>query len=578
MHSINRSFRFSPEQTTAPNIDFLVQRVKKLIVEFEDKKCDSSLPLVVVDKISDDLLKELERMHQEFTCYNYESLLPQLIETNFYSSLARLQVSEMNNQLFNHQTVLFKKLISSILTDNSRFSQYPNKISEILGVYLLNFVNHNNLLEYQIIYLNRLVLNILKICSKNPSIFHYWLDINSSNSNFTSYSTSKQLPLFSIIYNFLKYDKEYDQSGNLIKLMKLTHESPILNSWFYNHETLQEFFEGQFISLYNKALQSPQRCDPQIKDSLTGYLDMFNKIIEASSSQLSNLYIQCFEENFLNSILDGILNSTLVSFMFIVLTTFSNNKSCSILLDRILSSKNFTRFLERIIEIEYEVTTLLAILHELFLSHEFTILKTISGDQGFQAHNYPNVSHDSIRNIEMKTIAVLQDSINDIDMAMVNFVNYNMHSSSLYWFNSNMVFPKFYLSLFLDYFRNYPKLNVVLNEFSSTIFLKVNVLGNQKFKTIVDYLYVSYTKYLELVKQHEKYKYDTFEINKLRLNKYFTPRVNLLNQLEFENYQASEELIDFVNLQENLQLFKKFLIDLYINTKFKYIEYDHAMS
>ncbi|EGW34410.1 uncharacterized protein SPAPADRAFT_133460, partial [Spathaspora passalidarum NRRL Y-27907] len=498
-----------------------------------------------------------------------------LIENNFYSSLALLQVSEINTQLFDPQTILFKKLISFVLNDDSRFLQYSTKIAGILGVYLFSFVNHSNLLDYQITYLNRLVINTLKICSKHPLIFDYWLALDNPNGTVTSFPSTNHLPLFRIICNFLKYNKEYDQCGNLIKLMKLTNDSSSLSNWFYTHETLQELFELEFTSLYDEELSQEQRVNPGIKETFIKYLEMFNEIVEVSSSQLSEIYCQYFEENFLNIMLEGVLNSTMVSFMFIILKTLSNNGTSSILLERIISNKHLTSFLERIVEINYDLTSLLAIMNCLFRSHESTLKKLISGDFA-QEHQISSFPSETVYNIEKKIMAIFTDPMIEIHKMMVNFSKFHGQSMRMYWFNSDMVLPQLYLSMYLDYFKNPPKLNIVLNELSSIIFLKVNVLGNQKFLLIIEYLYESYTRYLELLKHHEKHRFDSFEIAKLRLNQYFTPSLHLLQQLQFESYQISEELINFQHLKENLQLFKSYLADLYINVKFKNI--DHAMS
>lgn len=525
-----------------------------------------------MDELCPELAKLCELVNQE----NQQqiSIISRMIVDDFYLELSQIQINEINQQLFEHQAHLFKKLVSYLLNDNTKYAENPEKIAHCLMIYLVSFSNYPSFMTFQLNHLNRLLINILKICHQHPQIFEIWLALpeyteNQSLTIRSLISPSKppnsNFALYDILIKlFIDYD-QYESSQLLPKLLKLTNNSPQLLTWFYEHDQMEDAFTEKLALVLREAVQNRKIPQP-VQDSFNKYTQILIEIIEVSAPRLSNKFYEIFETNFLNKMLDRKLHIHCTSFLFSILKTLTDNSGTTFTLERITGNKYFISYINKIIEQKHDNQEFLHVLYSLFLEHDIAILKLMGSPETPLEYPCP------IIDLKIKTMKIHQCKTNEVARRLETLVKNSFHSIGMFSFFLTSQVSKLYLHLLLDFFKRPPTENLIVLDLSSQLFLKLNMYNNQQFRSVLEYLYDSYMFYQDLLHQNDQYRFDSIELQRLKESRYVPPSPDLLEELQIDNYESQTEIIDYHHLRSNLQFFQiNFLTELYVHSKFKHI-------
>lgn len=489
-------------------------------------------------------------------------VIPRMIECNIYYQLA--EISPLDYGLFKPLTIYFKKLISYAINEHNIPPIY--ELAEILGRYLYGFIKYNSLVGYQQVYLNKLVSDILKILNKYPEFLKIWI-LCENDSKFAQFVSglpkNGRLPLYLIIKNFLVYDElgEFNQERNIIELFKLTRRSSSFADWCQESCNIISVIIDTCIPIINQVLY-------RHSDEFSRYFRVFCTIVENCNLKTGDFYYAQFEQQVINIIL---VNESCDYLTISMLECLICLPTIDVVEKLFANTYMLTWIKDRLHDQE-----LLHILTLLFSNHDRVLIRMMSNSKKCKYAPY------SVTNLGTQVMRITNNDTNFITTIMVPMVG-EMKKVTMYTFSIRSGISKVYLTLLLNYFHNLLIFNNFLNEFSNIVFLKLGVLNNEHARMVVDFLYTNYFEFLRMFQKHEKYKYDSTESKNLHINKtYYQRRHDLLQEinglLNEDDNDDDYSYIDYSNIENNLQLFKVFVSQLYVHSKFKHIVYKNTNS
>lgn len=489
-----------------------------------------------------------------------------MIECNVYYKLA--EISPLDYGLFKPLTTYFKKLISYTINEQNIPPIYD--LAETLGRYLYGFTNYNSLVGYQQVYLNKLVSDILKILNKYPEFLQIWM-LCENDSKFARFlckiPKSGRLPLFLIIKNFLIYDQmeEFNQERNIIDLFSLTRRSPSFAEWCQESCNIIMVIIETCIPIVNQVLYHHN-------DKFSKNFCIFCSIVESCDFKTGSIYYSQFEQQVVNIIL---VNDSCDYLTFSILESIICSPTIDVLEKLFANTYMLSWIKDRLHDQE-----LLHVLTLLFSKHDKVLIRMLSNCKSSKFAPYP------ITELGTQVMRITENDVNFVTCIMTPMIR-DINQVTMYTLSTRSSISKVYLILILNYFHNHPTFNNFLNEFSCVVFSKLSFYNNEHARAIIEFLYINYFEFLRMLRKHEKYKYDSMESKNLHTNKAYFQRYHELFQeihgAVINNDAASTDgagysqpdYIDYANLEYNLQLFKKFMSQLYVHSKLKHIVYNN---
>lgn len=514
-------------------------------------------------------LEELSKRIEEQGS-GYSDVVPRMIEIDVYMMLARIQTTDYN--LFNQLTIYFKRLVNYTLQEDC--VNYFHQIGETLGYYLHGFTKYPLLVAFQLPYLNRLVANTIKICNKYPVILQFWLlpECNSSFGNlFQSLPNNSRLPLYQIIKNFLIVDSPLDQKENVIELISLTKMSPCLDEWFSQNKDLVYLLSNKCSTI----IVQMENLDPRFHNvtEFAKYFKMFCLIVENCTPTIAHLYYKIFETQILNVVL---LNKTGHNqFVFSVLQTIADITTTNKTILRVFDNEYFTNWIRFIFEERENLRNLFILLNALFSKHEDILVKLVT------TKSKPEDEAYSIEELRLKAMKICKGGTTAISSFMVTTLKYQFKDMEMYSISTSAPIIKGYLHVLPEYFQNTPAMNEALNTISSILMLKLNFLDSKYTQIVIEFLFESYFNLRLLLEDYMLYRFDSIELKNHQIyqdcfKQYHKSSEPQLNDDNTINNTLKD--INYLMLEQNLQLFETFTIQLYVYCKLKHIAHNWAME
>lgn len=551
-----------------------------------------------------------------------------LIKHDFYSTLSKLDAISFCKELFDLQTILYKRFISFLLnSDLGNFEKdVIEKVSLSLNVYLINFTNYHFLINYQLTYLKRLISNIIKIFDRCDLMIDIWFKYLSNKNNSQSevffyendeilsmllikaskFLTSKisnynYFPLYGIVRSFIFNDDDDTQLMNFNALIGISNKNNFLKQWLLKSSDISFIVNDKFLKLFNEFILNNNISLMLLSNKYTFYdLNKFNhKIIKFIKylkyycefifycpDELKIILFENFILLFLNLVFTSKYHDLKFIYILKILGIIASYLYLTDFLILIFKNENFQKFFYDLIIDSNENNEIILVLNNLIFNHEDIskiIFQTESDLKSFN-HFFNNdmycekkfISNNSIIDLSYKTMNILKnsDSITNSDVIekFLFYLEKAINSLRSINFVSSSIFGQFFLKTLIEFFINNSKYNISFIQLSESLIIKTNLCFHHKFKIIVEFLYTSYHKYVDLMNYYKLSKFNSANLDKIYNKKYHSPDTQLIKKLDCPLISRSKknlETIDYTELSENLKNFRIFHLKIFIYCKIK---------
>ena len=519
------------------------------------------------DKLCVKLEELSKRIEEQESGYN--DVVLRMLETNVYMMLATIQTTDYN--LFNQLTIYFKKLVTYTLQEDCLYT--VNQVGEIFGCHLHGFTKYPLLVAFQLPYINRLIANIIRICKKYPIILQIWIlpDGDSKLATlFQSLPNNTRLPMYQIIKNFLVVDSPLDQTENVVELISLTKVSNCLDNWFLQNKDLVNLLSNKC----SNSIFQMKNLDSRFHNvtEFAKYFKMFCLIVENCTPQIAQTYYNFFETQVLNVVLHNEIRHQ-HQLAFSVLQTIAEITTIKTM-ERVFDNECFTSWIKIVFEEVENLPNLFISLSNLFSKHEEILVKLMA------TKIKPSDEPYSIEDLRLKAMKVCKRDTTEISSFMATTLKHQFKDLRMYSINTITPITKVYLQVLLEYFQNTPAMNEALNTLSSILMLKLNFFDNKDTRIVIEFLFDSYFNLRLLLEDYMLYRFDSIELQNHRIYqdcfKQYHKSSDQQQLNEDNTIKNTFKDINYLMLEQNLQLFETFTIQLYVYFKLKHIAHNWA--
>ncbi|KAI5966730.1 uncharacterized protein KGF55_000139 [Candida pseudojiufengensis] len=572
-------------------LNYHLKKIIKPIVNYQAICNMRNSSLAEVEESTNELIKKLKNLKelQSSKIYKFKPLstIVQMCSIEFLNKISVVQCN--NKQLFDLIDFFIQNLIEYLKSllqedENENENEFDlliiNSSFVVFDNYLNNFLIYNDLKNYQIPYLNKIITDILKIYHRKIELFNIWFERNGKNLKNNAINN-----LHFIILNLLYNDFEICGSGNYLEFIKLSNLSDIICNYLIEKLELFEYlvdlyFDSIFISdEVEEEIEVEKASDDEFEEKMLRTIVL---ALEFCCEKLFQIYCSTFKSRYedeklfekwdkFNKFLLSILRIMDQDQTIQVIQKFFEDETFFNFATKHFDNYNklVSKHYQNIHNKGYKFKIIVDENFVTFINYLVIYLKNNNNSFTFLFGDEEMIDDelivDSETTLRSQIITIENIETNDLVAKFLYVINNHSIYINSFNFDPEKILSYNYLKILIQFFQNDPNLNSKIIELSTIIFLKFNMVNNIEFINVINFLYESYLTYLNQFKIYQKFEYDEIEKNKIKITPVIVKLSHVL--LEFELNEIPE--LDYTILPINLKLFPQLFTNFYISVKIK---------